>query len=309
MGGGKMENMKKIFVVDDNDTNLFAAKTALDGVYKTYALASAAQMFKLAAKITPDLILLDIDMPEMNGFEAIKILKNNEQLADIPVIFLTAKSDEESELEGFALGAVDYVSKPFSPPIIKARIATQIKMVEQMRIIEQMGLIDTLTQIPNRRAFDSEINKQWVLAVSNNTSLGILMIDADKFKIFNDTHGHQQGDVALQTVSHVLKTSVRHAKDFAARWGGEEFAVILPDTDSETAFTVAENIRRNIQKCTVPCVDDASKELFITVSIGGYAIKPATGDTINAFVQKADAALYTAKENGRNRVYISEETT
>jgi diguanylate cyclase (GGDEF)-like protein len=303
--------MKIIFVVDDNDTNLMAAKAALDGTYKSFLLASAAQMLKLIDKKTPDLILLDIDMPEMDGFEAIKALKDDERFADIPVIFLTAKSDEESEVTGFELGAVDYVSKPFSTPIIKARIATHLKMVEQKRIIEQLSLTDTLTQLPNRRSFDYEMSKRWREAIENQSSIGMLMLDADKFKVFNDTYGHQQGDVALQSLANILKTSVREG-DFAVRWGGEEFAVILPDTDSETVVTVAENIRKNVQESIIPLVDgvgdggENSDGLSITVSLGGFSAKISPASSLDEFIKKADEALYSAKEQGRNRVCMWE---
>ena len=298
--------MKKIFIVDDNDTNLMAAKFTLDGVYKTFLLASAAQMLKLAERILPDLILLDIDMPEINGFQTIKILKEDERFADIPVIFLTAKSDEASELKGFELGAVDYISKPFSPPIIKARIATHLKMVEQKRIIEQISLTDTLTQLPNRRFLDDEMLKQWNLAIKNETSISILLLDADRFKNFNDTYGHQQGDAALRMLACIMKSSVRQT-DFAARWGGEEFAIILPDTESETAFTVAENIRKNVEKSVIPCIGDTSNELKITISAGGFSVKPSSDSSMEDFIKKADEALYAAKENGRNQVCIVQD--
>jgi diguanylate cyclase (GGDEF)-like protein len=297
-------SMKTIFVVDDNHTNLLTVKNALEGTYRTITMPSAARMFQLVEKIMPDLILLDINMPETDGFEAIKILKADEQLAEIPVIFLTAKTETKSEVEGFELGAVDYIVKPFSAPIIKARIATHLKLIEQKRIIEQLSLIDALTRIPNRRHFDNELLKQWKLAGRTRSAISILMIDVDYFKKFNDTYGHLQGDAALQSLAHLISISVRQTTDFVARWGGEEFAVILPATNSEGALVIAEKIRKAVEKNAIPEINDSGNELFITVSIGGFSIKPSNSVLIEDFIKKADEALYTAKTNGRNRVCI-----
>jgi len=297
--------MKTIFVVDDNNTNLLTAKIALDETYRTFALPSASGMFKLIEKITPDLILLDIDMPEMDGFEAIKKLKADERFSDIPVIFLTIKNDEESELEGFDLGAVDYIMKPFSKPIIKARIATHLKTVEYMRMIEKLSLVDDLTNLPNRRFYDSEMNRQWKHAIRDKEHISVLMIDADFFKRFNDTYGHYQGDVALQTIAHVISTSVRRAHDFVARWGGEEFSVIMPNTDFAGAYAVAEIIRKNVEKAEILRIDDPTKSLHLTISVGGNSLMPTQNTSLDDFLNDADRALYEAKHRGKNITYMA----
>jgi len=296
--------MKKICLVDDNMTSLTIARDMLKVLYKVYPATSAAKFFEIIENIIPDLILMDVDMPQMNGYEAVKILKEDERFEDIPVIFITAKTDELSELKGFELGAVDYITKPFHPAIIKARIATHLTIVEQRHIIEQISLTDTLTKIPNRRFFDSQIIKEWKRAIRDKVPIGVLMIDVDNFKHFNDTYGHQQGDVALQTLAHVISTSMRRGADFAARWGGEEFAVLLPNITADGILRVAENIRMNVEKAAVPHIDDTSHSLYVTVSIGGTFIKPADISSIDETVNKADSALYTAKETGRNRVCL-----
>ena len=300
------EQMSKICLVDDNMTSLTIARDMLKSSYKVYPSPSAAKFFELIENVTPDLILMDVDMPQMNGYEAVKVLKEDERFKDIPVIFLTAKDDEESELKGFELGAVDYITKPFHPSIIKARITTHLTIVEQRRIIEKISLTDTLTKIPNRRNFDKHMDSEWKRAIREELSIGMIMIDADHFKNFNDNYGHQQGDVALQTLAHVISTSIRRGSDFAARWGGEEFTVLLPNTEADGVLRVAENIRKNVEKVIIPRVDDASLGLNITISVGGVAEIPTATSSMEDFIKKSDEALYKAKESGRNRVVLYE---
>jgi len=300
------EQMSKICLVDDNMTSLTIARDMLKSSYKVYPSPSAAKFFELIENVTPDLILMDVDMPQMNGYEAVTLLKQDDRFKDIPVIFLTAKDDEESELKGFQLGAVDYITKPFHPAIIKARITTHLTIVEQRRIIEKISLTDTLTKIPNRRNFDKHMDSEWKRAVREDLSIGMIMIDADHFKKFNDNYGHQQGDVALQTLAHVISTSIRRGSDFAARWGGEEFTVLLPNTEADGVLRVAENIRKNVEKVIIPRVDDASLGLNITISVGGVAEIPTSTSSMEDFIKKSDEALYKAKESGRNRVVLYE---
>jgi diguanylate cyclase (GGDEF)-like protein len=296
----------KICIVDDSMMSLTVARDMLKEFYKVYAATSAEEFFRIIELVTPDLILLDVGMPKICGFEAIKILKADNRYADIPVIFLTAKDDKESELKGFELGAVDYIAKPFHMPVLRARINTHLTIVKQRRIIEQISLTDVLTKIANRRSFNDRLAAEWSRAVREKQPLGIAMIDADNFKDFNDKYGHQQGDVALQTLAHVLGTTVRRGADFVARWGGEEFAAILPNTEAEGVLKVAENIRQNVEKTTIPHIEDASEGLSITVSIGGISIIPTKTDAVEDFENKADSALYEAKKAGKNRVRMFE---
>ncbi|MCL1999821.1 MAG: diguanylate cyclase [Planctomycetes bacterium] len=299
-----MENRYKVFIVDDDLTNLTLARDILKERYKIYPAASAARFFEIIKNVRPDLILMDVEMPQMNGYRAAEILKANARFADIPIIFLTAKTDAESELKGFELGAVDYITKPFRQSIIKARIATHLTIVEQRRVIEQISLTDPLTKIPNRRYFDQELEKEWKRAVRGGQPIGAIMIDADHFKRLNDAYGHQQGDVVLQTLAHVIHTSVRRGIDLAARWGGEEFSVLLPGAEPGGVMTVAENIRMNVEKTAIPYIEDTSQGLHVTVSAGGVSIKPSIDSLLEDFMRKVDSALYAAKENGRNRVCV-----
>jgi diguanylate cyclase (GGDEF)-like protein len=230
-------------------------------------------------------------MPDMSGFDVLSMLKETDNTNAIPVICITGLDSVENEEKGFILGAVDYITKPFHQSVVKARIATHLRIVEQMRIIEKLGLIDALTGIPNRRSFDSRLATEWSRAVREKSSLSMLIIDIDHFKNFNDSHGHQQGDIVLKRVAEIIKSTLKRPADFFARWGGEEFVALLPNTSSAGALKFAEAIRENIQNNS-----------NVTASIGNSSIIPTPNDAIKDFIEHADKALYVAKASGRNRV-------
>jgi diguanylate cyclase (GGDEF)-like protein len=185
--------------------------------------------------------------------------------------------------------------------LVKARVKTHLKIVNQLRLIEQLSLEDTLTNIPNRRNFDNRMILEWGRAIRDKVPLSVLMIDVDHFKIFNDTYGHQQGDKALQTVANAIRSALKRSSDFAARWGGEEFAVLLPNTDADGAMGVAERVRMSVEESMVASICNTTK-LKVTISIGIATVMPSQEDTIIDLVRQADTALYTAKSMGRNRV-------
>jgi len=228
------------------------------------------------------------------------VLKNFEKTKHIPIIFITSLLDEANEEKGLALGAADYITKPFSPTIVKLRVNHQIKMLEQLRIIKRLSMLDELTDLPNRRSFEAQLTSEWARSTREKTPISILMIDVDKFKNFNDTHGHIQGDIALQAAARVFSQMLKRPGDFAARWGGEEFLVLLPNTDLTGAQEIAEQIRKNIEIMLIPCYDGSEKR--ITVSIGVNMRINKQNDTIDEFISGADKALYEAKLKGRNMV-------
>jgi diguanylate cyclase (GGDEF)-like protein len=173
-------------------------------------------------------------------------------------------------------------------------------LAERVLELAAFGMRDQLTGIPNRRSFDNRLDLEWGRAVREKTPISILIIDVDEFKNYNDTYGHQQGDIALQTVAKTIKQTVKRSLDFVARWGGEDFVVLLPGTGSSGSAKVAEKIRIEIENTIIPCAD--GKGANITVSIGVCAQIPWKNDPISDFISKADDALYKAKETGRNRV-------
>jgi len=292
-----------ILIADDEKANLDILGSILSPIYNLIISRSGTRAFEFAKESQPDLIFLDVIMPDMTGFEVIKNLKESDGTIKIPVIFITGLSSAEDEEKGFNLGAVDYITKPFRKAIVKARVNTHIRIVDQMRTIEKIGLVDMLTKIANRRGFEERLKVEWNRALREKTPISILVMDIDKFKNYNDTYGHQQGDMALKTFADTASKSLMRGVDFAARWGGEEFVILLPGTNIDGAAEIAERVRKNIEAVVIP-TDDGTKTK-ITVSIGVNSIIPTTNSLTKDFIEKADQALYKAKETGRNRFVVS----
>jgi len=301
-----MEENKKeftILITDDEKMNVDVLGGILSPMYNLLISRNGTRAIALAREHTPDLILLDVLMPDMSGFEVITELKNDKDTINIPVIFITGLTSAEDEEKGFILGAVDYITKPFKKAIVKARVNTHIRIVDQMRMIESIGLIDPLTKIANRRGFENRLDLEWNRAIREQTPISLLMMDIDKFKNYNDTYGHQQGDVALGTFADVASKTLMRAVDFVARWGGEEFVILLPGTDTKGATEVAERVRENTEATVLTTYDGVDTR--VTVSIGINTIVPRINDSTKDFMEKADQALYKAKESGRNRYVIA----
>jgi len=295
-----------VLIIDDDKANIIVlTQIILSLGYNVYVSKDGRDAVEAAVKCSPDVILLDIIMPNMDGYEVLAHLKNTEETRSIPVIFITGLGRNEDEEKGLLLGASDYISKPFSPTVVKLRIQNQIQIINQMDMVRNLSMIDPLTCIPNRRNFDYRLTLEWNHSIRNKTPLSILLIDLDMFKIYNDTYGHLQGDAALKTAAAAVTGSLKRSIDFAARWGGEEFAVLLPNTDYSSAYEIAERIRANIEEARVPCGDEAASR--ITTSIGLNTITPTSDCSVNNFIKEADEALYCAKRTGKNRVYCKEQ--
>jgi len=294
------EKENSLLIIDDEKTNLKILTHILGQEYTIYTATNGTTGIKIAKEYLPDLILLDIIMPELDGYQVLSELKQNEKTKKIPVIFITGLDSEKDEEKGLALDAADYITKPFSALIVKLRVRNQIQMINQLRTIEYMSMHDQLTKIANRRSFDERLHLEWNQAIRELTPISILMADLDKFKILNDTYGHQQGDTILQMVAKIFPRSLRRPGDFAARWGGEEFAILLPNTPLDGALDIAEKIRADVEKTDFPCTDGST--LKVTLSIGVNSQAPVQDSSIVHFLSSADKALYAAKQAGRNRV-------
>ena len=294
------EKKNSLLIVDDEKTNLMFLSHVLSPDYTIYTASSGLNAIEKAKKYMPDLILLDIIMPEMDGYQTISELKKCELTQKIPVVFISSLNSDEDEEKGLTFDAADYITKPFRAMLVKLRIRNQIQIINQLRTIEYLSMVDQLTNIPNRRSFDERLCLEWKQAIREHTPISLLMMDLDKFKDLNDTYGHQQGDVVLQMVAKIFPMSFRRPCDFAARWGGEEFVVLLPNTPLTSAVDIAEKIRVGIANAPIPCSDGSI--LKITVSIGVNSLIPAQNSLVDDFISKADTALYAAKDAGRNRV-------
>lgn len=299
-----MELTKKhnILIIDDSEFNIAVLLRILGSSYSVSIAKSGIEGIEIAKKLNPDVIILDIIMPGMDGFETIAVLKKNASTSKIPVIFISGLSKTEDEEKGLALGGADYITKPFSTEIVKLRVRNQILMLEYIRTIEELGRIDQLTGIPNRRSFHERLFIEWKSAIRDSALISILIMDIDNFKMINDTFGHMMGDVVLQKVSKAIKDSIKRPTDFIARWGGEEFIVLLPSTATDGAFFVAESIRKSVEDVEIIFMDGRSTK--VTMSIGLNTHQPTNECVVNSFLHDADSALYEAKANGKNNVTI-----
>ena len=293
-----------VLIVDDENLQIKALAHLLEDEYEIFVAKNGKAAIEVAEKHKPDLILLDILMPGMDGYEAISVLKTNPKTKNIPVIFTTGLRNEEDEIKGLSHDVADYITKPFNQQIVKLRVKNQIKIVNQMQAIERLSRIDQLSNVPNRRYFVERMEADWGSAIRKFQPLSILMLDIDHFKKYNDNYGHSQGDNAIRAAAKVISGSLNRPADFVARYGGEEFVVLLPDTDQNGAAQIAERIRANIENCEIPKHESTEEPTKITVSIGTNTLVPKINDSLDLFISKADDALYKSKENGRNRVTL-----
>ena len=300
------EKKQTILIIDDENSNIIALNAILQPEFAVLAAKNGKAGLNAAKKHVPDIILLDIIMPEIDGFEIITELKKSEKTKNIPVIFISGLTNPEDEEKGLRLGAADYISKPFSPAIVKLRIKNQIKILNQMRLILKLSMTDRLTGLPNRRFFEGRLKAEWWRSKRENTPISILMVDVDNFKSYNDTYGHQQGDHALCAVADAFTKALKRSGDFTARWGGEEFIMLLPNTNLTGALEVAEQLRAYIEAVEIPCACDNSST-GVTISIGVNTKPDDREISIEEFIGGADKALYAAKADGRNRVLSYKE--
>ncbi|MBK1721263.1 diguanylate cyclase domain-containing protein [Thiocystis violacea] len=293
-----------VLIVDDVTANIEVLIGALESDYEIQFATSGEETLELlAAEEKPDLVLLDVMMPGMDGYEVCRRLKVSPATQDIPIIFVTAKNEIEDETLGFDLGAVDYVTKPFSLPSVRARVRTHVRLKRQADLLESLISLDGLTNIPNRRRFDAALHVEWGRAVKDREPLSLLMIDVDHFKGYNDHYGHGPGDICLCALATCLTETLSRPGDLAARYGGEEFAVLLPQCDEQEARRIAEALRAAVEAKAIPHAQSATSP-WVTVTIGAAWRVPAAGDRPRELLRLADQALYAAKGEGRNRVGV-----
>ena len=292
-----------ILIVDDTPTNIQVLAEALRADYRVKVATSGKAALTIAnhPESRPDLILLDVMMPEMDGYEVCRRLKQEPATQNIPVIFVTAKSDVTDEELGLKLGALDYIVKPFHLAIIKARVQNHISLKMKTDQLETLALVDGLTGIPNRRRFDEALEHEWKRAMRDGISLALIMADIDYFKAYNDNYGHGAGDLCLKAVAKALAGSLGRASDILARYGGEEFIAIMPDTEAEGAHLLAERWRAGIAALALPHQFSGVAE-HVTISVGYASCKPEQGRSPAELLDLADKMLYQAKGQGRNRV-------
>lgn len=290
-----------VLVVDDAPSNLAILTETLRGEFDVRIATSGAEALRLVDTAPPDLILLDILMPDMDGYEVCRRLKTDYATRNIPVIFLTAKNEVADETQGLSLGAVDYITKPVTVPIVQARVRAHVELKRRGDLLENLSMRDGLTGIANRRRFDECLERAWRHGMRCATPLSVIMADIDDFKAYNDAYGHMAGDVCLKNVARALAGVLRRPGDLAARFGGEEFAMVLEDTSLSGARHLAEAMRLTVRALDMAHAGSRAAPI-VTVSLGVASVVPVGGLSPDALLRSADRMLYQAKQAGRDRV-------
>jgi diguanylate cyclase (GGDEF)-like protein len=292
-----------ILLVDDDPVIIRSISRILAGIADVRFATNGDAALRLARDSTPDLVLLDSEMPGMNGFQVCAAFQSDPELAEVPIIFVTSHSDTAMHIAGLEAGAVDFIAKPISEPLLLARIKSQLRIKRLTDELRSATMMDQLTQIANRRRFDEKLARECARAARAQEPLGLLMIDVDYFKRFNDYYGHPAGDVCLKNIATVLEKSCHRPSDLAARYGGEEFTVVLPGEGLEGASHVARRILAVLKALALPHAK-SSVSKHVTVSIGiGYFDQVPTEGAEKALLAAADKALYAAKSAGRAQAW------
>lgn len=295
-----------ILVVDDMTTTLLLLHDLLKDTYEVKIAKSGTKALEILESPNDiDLILLDIEMPDINGYDVCKRIKNNETIKNIPIIFITGRTSQEDEEYGLNLGAIDYITKPFNKAIVKLRIKNYLNLKIKNDMLEKLSMYDGLTNIRNRRYFDETFEKTFNEIKRDKKSLAVLMIDIDFFKPYNDNYGHGQGDETLRKVAKALEKTIKRASDFVARYGGEEFVILLKDINKDGVEAVANNLLNAVRELKI--THEFSKiENYVTVSIGVSYYNSSSDITKLELLLKADETLYNVKNSGRNNFAILE---
>ena len=256
----------------------------------------------------PDIVLLDIKMPDLDGYEVCRRLKAETLTKDIPVIFISALQETHDEAAGFQAGGVDFITKPVSAPIVQARVATHVELKQQRDFLRSLSYRDGLTNIANRRHFDEQLRQNWSRAGRTQSPLSLVLFDVDFFKQYNDLYGHQSGDACLQKIAAILEDEMKRTDDLAARIGGEEFCCLLPHTEHDGALSLAQRIANRVREEKMEHQGSEAAD-FVTLSGGVVTVSVVSESAPDLFYEEADKALYAAKRAGRNRVHSGRQVT
>ncbi len=301
----RTDDLPEILIVDDDNTVIIALNKVLSKTGRIRFASNAQQAFALIEEVRPDLILLDVDLPDVNGLDICIQLKANDATKDIPVLFITSKVDAGFEEQVFDVGAADYITKPLNPRVVAARTETHLAYHRAINLLNKQASTDGLTGLANRRSFDQQLKISLKHARRQKEPLTVVMIDIDQFKKYNDHFGHLAGDECIKSIALAIHKAANRPTDVAARYGGEEFALILPHTDQQGAIVMLNKLLKTVEDLKQPHAPDAIYPQ-VTVSIGYSTLLPEHLPTIKlndlAIVEVADQALYASKNNGRNQV-------
>jgi len=291
----------RLLVVDDQPVNIRSLYEIFQQDHEVFISTSGIQALDMCRSCSPDLILLDIVMPDIDGLEVCRRLKSDPDFRDIPIIFVTAQDNPDDETRALGAGAVDFITKPVNPAVVRARVKTHLTLKTQSDLLRALVFIDGLTGVANRRRFDESLAAEWRRCRRTKSPLSLFMVDIDHFKLFNDSNGHQAGDVCLQEVAAVLKGQLGRSHDLVARYGGEEFICLLPEIQMSNALQKAEAMVQAVRERGLPHNSSPTSPL-VTISLGLAVTIPGPDLPPHALISVADEQLYAAKRSGRNRV-------
>lgn len=295
----------RVLLVEDSEFNRKLLEDYFSSIYTFKSLSQGKGFFEEVKTFKPDLILMDIVLPDADGFDLIEELKEVKGQRDIPVIFITSKTSVENEDRGLALGAVDYITKPYFLPVLARRLRTHIELKKRGELLEKLASIDPLTSLQNRRRFEEVFDTEWRRARRDKASLALLIADIDHFKSYNDQYGHNFGDEVLIRVAMSLSEQLNRPADSISRWGGEEFAILLPDTDESGLAIVAEKMHTAVKSMEIDNKGTGNSNK-LSISLGGSCCSPFVEKNPLEFFTYTDELLYEAKNNGRNHWVVRE---
>lgn len=298
--GAMYPERPKLLIVDDQPVNIQVLYQVFSASCEVFMATSGQQALEVCRQKAPDLTLLDVVMPDMDGIAVCRKLKSEPETSDVPVIFVTSQDSPEEETLGLEVGAVDFITKPVNPAVVKARVKTHLMLKIQADALRQLASVDGLTGIANRRIFDERLLAEWRACRRTEKPLSVIMIDVDHFKKYNDHYGHLEGDACLKMVAQALKEHEWRGRDVVSRYGGEEFVCLMPEADLEAALAKAEAIRNRVYELAMPHAASGNADR-VTISVGVACTIP-NGDESKELLSAADEQLYKAKEGGRNRV-------
>jgi diguanylate cyclase (GGDEF)-like protein len=291
------DRKQTILIVDDEPTNIKVMSEVVPAGNTILFATNGQEALRIANSKTPDLILLDIGMPGMDGYETCVRLKADARTRGIPVVFVTIMNEVEDETKGLELGAIDYIRKPFSPAIVRARVKNHLELKKRRDMLENLSSIDGLTGIPNRSRFEEIVDLEWRRALRRDAWLSLILMDIDQFSSFNRKYGNVAGDDCLKMVARVLTKTFRRAADFVARYGEDVFAALLPETDAPAAERMGETLRARIADLRIehPTSDTAD---CISMSVGMVSLVPMVDSSHIVLTETAEKTLRKAKQAG-----------
>lgn len=295
-----------ILIIDDNAETIQLLAAMVRDQGRVIFATDGATGLEMARRRRPQLILLDVEMQHMDGFEVCRRIAADPDLPHSPVIFVTAQSSTESELAGLAAGAVDFITKPLIAPLVQARVRTHLRLQAALQSLQGQVNRDGLTGLYNRRFFDERITEEFARHQRQRDMMGVALIDVDHFKLYNDHYGHQVGDTCLKAVADAIGSGTRRPAEIVARYGGEEFVVLLPNSDWAALEHYGAWICGRVAVLSLPHAASPTAE-HVSISVGLCAILPEPGSSIEMLLGQADRALYLAKQQGRNCYRVAAE--